>query len=153
MPVLQYDPYQEPRRVLDVLGGNGEQQDADQSEQQQRDGSDGKGGKLSHEAKVRLSASGNTRLHSATSGRRRRRRGGTFAPLHLLASCPAADILKSDSDERSKSGAASHQQEAEPRIPEPVVQQCLYPAGAALHSAAAAGRSLGAAPSCSLQRN
>ena len=45
-------PYHEPGRLLDVLRGNGEEQDRHQSKQQQSQRDEGESGALSHDVKV-----------------------------------------------------------------------------------------------------
>ena len=49
-------PYHEPRSLLDVFGGDSQEQDGNKSEHQQRDGDDRMSGALSHEVKVRRAA-------------------------------------------------------------------------------------------------
>lgn len=49
-------PYHEPRCLLDVFGGDSQEQDRNKSKRQQRDGDDRVSGALSHEVKVRSAA-------------------------------------------------------------------------------------------------
>lgn len=49
-------PYREPRRLLDIFGGDGQEQEGSESGHQQRDGDDRMSGAMSHEVEVRGAA-------------------------------------------------------------------------------------------------